>query len=79
MLRIILVAAGTAVVTVAENASHVIHAPGHTKILVGAAFALPFLIAVLWLSYREAKANAPASETRTSGYGYSLRQPGRRG
>jgi ABC-type uncharacterized transport system permease subunit len=79
MLRIILIAAAAAVVTYAEKVPHTAHAPLHARIETGIVLALPFLIVVLWLSHREAKAKAPASETRTTGYGYSFRQPGRRG
>ena len=79
MLRIMLIAAAAAVVTYAEKVPHTAHAPLHARLETGIVLALPFLIAVLWLSYREAKASAAATETRTSGYGYSFRQPGRRG
>lgn len=77
MLRIILIAAGTAAVVAAEKAHEVAHAPVHIRIVVGAVFALPFLLAALGLEVRAGKAKAAASAAERPVY--SFRQPGRRG
>ena len=66
MFKIIIIAAGTVAVTVGEHASHVAHAPEKTRILVGIAMALPFLIVLALLTWREARAKAKAAAAAAS-------------
>jgi hypothetical protein len=73
MLRIILVAAGTVMVTVAEKTPSVAHGPEHVKVLVGIAFALPCLLALLAAHLVSRAAAARAAAAPQSGYAFGQR------
>lgn len=77
MLRLILIAAGTLVVTAVEKLPSVEAYALKVRVIDGIVFALPFLAAVLWLQFRAAaKSKAAAAPPARPAY---FGSQGRRG
>lgn len=77
MLRAILIACGTLVVIAVEKLPSVEAYALRVRVIDGIVFALPFLVAVLWLQLRAAaKERAAAVPARRPAY---FGTPGRRG
>ena len=78
MLKLIIIGGGVAVVTVAEKALIAAHVPEGNRVIVGLAFAAPFLVALLVLRLlANSKATAAPAPQRPR-YPFGA-QPGRKG